>query len=448
MTNPLNQEEILFLEENYKNGIGFCAKELKRAEKTISKYVRANLGYSKSDVLDLMSKNRRFNDDKTKLKYADFLDFSRPEVVYFHGFFWADGCATDKNWAFSFGIAEDDFLNIKENVIDKIGDWSVYKRSREDDGFQNAIIISASHWEIKTFLREHDYHIKSYVGADKILSKIPDHLKHYWWRGYFDGDGCISSYIRPHVSIASGYDYDWSFANKTFTSLGATGIGVTKTINESGGSSSIVLSSKNDCKLFLDYIYKNREVDNIGLGRKYIRYKHFLIDFFETDNYSLERRGETSTKSNFLRKNRQGKIRGVKRNGTGWAAFIGYDYTGTYKTKNAAQNAYNYFGSIKYGELLNPNPIDFTMGYEDFMAERLIHSKSNYFGITQRKDNKKWRVVFKINGKNKEIGPYATEQEALEKRNEYITQNNLDYPIQKWLDNIDDGYITEEMLVV
>lgn len=449
MKNPLKAEEILFLEENYKNGIDFCAKALKRDHKIVRKYVKKNLGYSKADMLRVMSENRRYDDDKTRLKYDTFLDFTRPEVVYFHGFFWADGCATDKDWGFKFCIVEEDFLNIKENVIDKIGDWSVYKRLREEDGFKNAICISANHWQIKTFMREHNYHMKSHVGADKILSKIPDHLKHYWWRGYFDGDGCVSCYIRPSVSIASTYDYDWGFAQSLFNKLGITGSGIRKVTTELGQSSSIVLSSKGDCKLFLDYIYQNRETDQIGLGRKYIRYKNFLTDYFETDTYSYERRAEASTISNFKRKDRQGVIRGVKRNGTGWAAFIGYDYAGTYKTKNAAQNAYNYFGAIKYGNLLNPNPVEYPMTQEEIMAERLIHSRGNYSGITQRKDNKRWRVVFKIDGKNKEIGPFATEKEALEKRNQFIVENNLDYPIQEWKEEgVDDGYVTEEMLFV
>lgn len=430
----LSIDEISFLEQNFKNGIGFCAKELRRDNKIISEYVRENLGYSKKDILDLMSRNRRYDDSQTKLKFNDFIDFSRPEVIYFHGFFWADGCATAEDWGFSFCIVEDDFFNIKENVIEKIGDWSNYLRLREDEGFQNAMCISSNHWEIKTFMRENDYHIKSHVGADKILSKIPDHLKHYWWRGYFDGDGCTSCYIRPSVSISSTHDYDWGFMTRLLDSIGATGHGIRKVVNDTGRSSVCYLSSKGDCKLFLDYIYQGRESDGIGLGRKYIRYKHFLNDYFEGIPYSQERRADASVRSNFSRESRIGKIRGVKRNGTGWAAFIGTDYCGTFKTKNAAQNAYNYFGAIKYGEVLNPNPIDFYMDHKEFMNEALVHHHSNYIGITQRKDNKRWRATFNINGKSKEIGPFLTEKEALEKRNEYILANSLDIPIREWKD--------------
>ena len=64
------------------------------------------------------------------------------------------------------------------------------------------------------FLKENDYHIKSGASASKILLKIPEHLQHYWWRGFIDGDGCFVRNERNRLNIlqiTSTFDQGWSF---------------------------------------------------------------------------------------------------------------------------------------------------------------------------------------------------------------------------------------------
>jgi len=50
-----------------------------------------------------------------------------------------------------------------------------------DLGFKNPLEL----------LVDNDYKLKSYNSADKILSKIPNSLHHYFFRGLIDGDGCF-----------------------------------------------------------------------------------------------------------------------------------------------------------------------------------------------------------------------------------------------------------------
>jgi len=61
---------------------------------------------------------------------------------------------------------------------------------------------------IYDFLSENNYKEKSYVSATKILNKIPNNLKKYFFRGYFDGDGSIYKYEKYYqvgLNITSTY---------------------------------------------------------------------------------------------------------------------------------------------------------------------------------------------------------------------------------------------------
>ncbi len=64
-------------------------------------------------------------------------------------------------------------------------------RSRKLNGNEyKQILIRINDKYIKEFLLENDFDKKSLLSPTKVLSKIPDELKHYFFRGLIDGDGC------------------------------------------------------------------------------------------------------------------------------------------------------------------------------------------------------------------------------------------------------------------
>lgn len=142
-----------------------------------------------------------------------FTKITEPIVAYILGFMWADGYVSNDGRHFNVSGVKDDIEEI-EPLFDKIGQWCKHIDNREKYGWKNAKTIIGSNLEIHKFLIEHDYDKKSYVSANKILSKIPDELKHYWFRGLIDGDGCFyineKNYSRQ-FTLTSSYEQDWHY---------------------------------------------------------------------------------------------------------------------------------------------------------------------------------------------------------------------------------------------
>ena len=122
------------------------------------------------------------------------------------------------------------------------------------------------------------------VSPTKILSKVPDELKSYFFLGFSDGDGCF--YTNPNgfckqYAISGSYEQSWvDFENL----MGMKGCNYTikKTINKNGNKSSCLrFTNKKSLLSFGEYIYKTIELDNIGLQRKYKKFleikEHFRL---------------------------------------------------------------------------------------------------------------------------------------------------------------------------
>lgn len=202
-----------------------------------------------------------------KLNKKLFLNITTKEIAYLYGFIWADGHIVIRENKYDYRvmikIAKGDGKEIKDILL-KTGDWCI---SYPNNGGTIQFQASKNDKEIVNFLKDNDYLIKSGASPDKILSKIPEHLKHYWWRGYFDGDGyvCKSWW---NIDIASAIEQNWLFAKKMCKELDIT-FRSKKNISKCGNSSHFYLVSRYDCIKFLTYIYKDFSKDKMGLKRKY-----------------------------------------------------------------------------------------------------------------------------------------------------------------------------------
>jgi hypothetical protein len=124
------------------------------------------------------------------------------------------------------------------------------------------------------FLKNNDYLEKSKVSPDKIISLIPENLQKYFYRGWFDGDGCICISGKSNtigVQIAGSKSQIWSAFIKLSKKMGFP-IHIYRTKEDKAGGSSVNITSQTGQKIFLDYIYNNYENDKIGLSRKYNKY--------------------------------------------------------------------------------------------------------------------------------------------------------------------------------
>lgn len=279
--NTWTKEEVKFLKENYpKYGTIYCMEQLGYTKSKIQNTTH-RLGIKLSP--ETKSKHLSKASDKCNINPELFYNIKYKEVVYLLGLIWGDGflnpSSNGYNHSLGFTMVKEDIEMIK-STIDSIGKWNYYERKQPNPNWKPSINVITNNKRIFDFLVEHDYDKKSYISADKILSKIPNNLKHYFFLGLIDGDGCF--YYKPNkgstlrqFALASTYEQDWSY----FESL-CEGLGIKYKIKRSKSktsSSYIRITNKNGIKRLGDYIYQTISIDGIGLNRKYEKYKKIVI---------------------------------------------------------------------------------------------------------------------------------------------------------------------------
>lgn len=208
------------------------------------------------------------------LNYSEFEKITNSYTAYVLGFIWADGHISNDGRHFNVGGVKEDIDEI-ENLFFKLGNWGKSIQDRSKYGWKTAVYLKGSNKEIYDFLIEYDFNKKSYISADKIISKIPDNLKHYFFRGLIDGDG--SFYYKDNgrqFALTSSYEQDWAYFENLCGKLDIKfKIKRVKTLNKKtckeNKSSVFRILGKEIIKLG-EFIYQG---ENFGLTRKLEKYK-------------------------------------------------------------------------------------------------------------------------------------------------------------------------------
>lgn len=267
-----------FLIENYEiKGSYYCAEHLKvDRKKLVSIANQLKLKLSKeakleSQKIGWVNRERDFRVDPKK-----FLKITTPEIAYILGLLWADGYI--RKDVIAIECKKEDLVTL-EWIFDKIGKWNKYYRNRE--GRKPQMTITTNNKPVRLFLEENDYLAKSILSADKILSKIPKNLQHYWFRGLFDGDGCFycaKDLSSPCISIASSFEQDWSFLEKKLNEQNIKYKINRRVLNKTKNYKGSVITIRNikDINKFCSYIYDGYDKYSMGLKRKHDKYIEFL----------------------------------------------------------------------------------------------------------------------------------------------------------------------------
>lgn len=282
-------EIVTFLKSEYPmEGPAKCAKRLDLSLGRI-KYLAKKHGLSMCEEGISQLFTRRDGDyTKYSVDPTQFFDVTTPEVAYILGMIWADGSIRLHVPTRSHSVCvyqnTSDMSDIAK-VLDKTGRWNYYDRHR--DGGLPSTTANISNKPLVKYLRKLGYESKATGSADAVLSTIPDHLKPYWFRGLFDGDGnlyvCRTGLRKGgvRVNISSDYDQDWSYLKKLCERLKIE-YGIMRNIQREEAltgrrhrNSCFTLSRYADVCILMNYIYQGRELDGIGLNRKWIYWKTF-----------------------------------------------------------------------------------------------------------------------------------------------------------------------------
>lgn len=271
-----NENEIKFINENYPSmGSRYCANELNFTIPQIQEFARRN----KLKILNRSKACLYYRSlIKTTFNHETITSINSSEAAYVLGFLWADGSlGNSKNCGISLEIVSEDMLFIKP-ILDKLGPWKYYERQRMN--WKPITSAKINNRILYEFLIDNDYGTKSTTSPCKILDKIPDNLKHYFFRGLIDGDGCFYVNAKQYLyqfSITSTVTQNWKFFTGLLERLGIRyHIKYTEKINKKSekfnSDSCLRITNKNEILKLGEYIYFDFESDKIGLPRKYEKY--------------------------------------------------------------------------------------------------------------------------------------------------------------------------------
>ena len=246
------KEEIDFLKENYPiKGVDYCSKKLNRNLSSIrNKVRRLNLNISKELKSQIQSKN---SSKYEKIEF--FLD--NPKDLYLMGYIWADGYLHDLLNRLELSITTEDFKNL-EKLLDK-NKWFISHRERSNR--KPLTTIGLYQKDVSDKFREYGYMGKS-LDEPNFLDKIPKKVIYYFYRGFFDGDGCF--YLskdgkQKQCYLAGSYEQNWFWVEKILNELGVEYSLKKKTQKNGTQKYSIIYIKTKSIKKFGDFIYQNFE---------------------------------------------------------------------------------------------------------------------------------------------------------------------------------------------
>lgn len=199
--------------------------------------------------------------------------------AYFLGLLWADGCNYKKNNSISIALQEEDSY-ILEKIKNDIFIINKPLRLKKAQTFKskNQFVLSIYGKYISDLLENYGM-----IPKKSLSLKFPrkgvlnEELIHHFIRGYFDGDGCISS-TKKEKQITCTFVGTFEFLTSVKNILINVGFSDVKLISVNDkDKNTFVLSftgRKNALRLY-QYMYKNA---NFYLIRKYEKFKNVKTD--------------------------------------------------------------------------------------------------------------------------------------------------------------------------
>lgn len=204
-----------------------------------------------------------------------------PEAAYVLGFLWADGYVPEGSNYISLCLQREDAKELLFVFHKTASSWYLNEQSSMRCGKESLQArISISNKPLHDLLITLGYRSKSGSEPTQVLNFVPEALRCYWWRGYFDGDGCFSLIEdkqskrakRVLMSFTSSLTQRWDFVVKLLTQL-QVDFKMTKQESDQGNNSSIRIQSGPSVLRLARYLYQGRV---FGLSRKYQKYLAFV----------------------------------------------------------------------------------------------------------------------------------------------------------------------------
>lgn len=253
-----SKEEKEFIVENYG----------RLSVKEIGTFLNRKASAVVAQAARLGLKNRYFFEYNRTFDF--FKELKNPRFIYFLGFSWADGYLAKETGKFSFTLE----INEKDGkeIVDILNsfDKNLVKFYTKKHG-SKVVQIRNRNTELTAWLAFFDYRDKSHVEPSKILGAIDKSFHYLFWRGFFDGDGCIERQkSMRRITFTANFNYRWTCLCSYLKNLNIKFYISRRHKDGVGGQSTVVFWRKNDVMKFYKEIYPDGF--DFGLRRKYDRF--------------------------------------------------------------------------------------------------------------------------------------------------------------------------------
>ena len=213
------QGEIEILKEGYfDNGSDLPIGKTKK--QIITKANKLGLKVSKKCKSKKQSINASIS--KPTMCNVDAKKFINPDkyASYLLGLLWGDGYLNNISQSYKISIeCISSDLNQILNIFNKTGRWTRTIRQRPNR--KEILILQTSNKNLYEYLHTLNYVNKSHLNST-IVESLNEEILPYWWRGYFDADGCFYAHMQNNchqLSLSSSFEQDWTFAENLFKKL-------------------------------------------------------------------------------------------------------------------------------------------------------------------------------------------------------------------------------------
>ncbi len=209
-----SEEDLNWLKANYSIlGSKKCAHQLQHSVNSVRQTANALGCYVPSSLQRKLHSDTLIRSFTPTILPDTFREVKTKEVAYVLGILWAEGWVQNQSdYSINIKMIEEDFVELLP-IFYALGEWKQYKYTPKNR--KPTIQLRVSGKSLVDFFLSMDYHVKSNAPATKILSIIPEHLKKYWWRGYFDSN-TVYKFLGSGLVISSRRSIPY-FCNKRKT---------------------------------------------------------------------------------------------------------------------------------------------------------------------------------------------------------------------------------------
>lgn len=220
--------------------------------------------------------------EERTLNHDFFQKIDTEEKAYFLGLLYADGCNNGK--IIDIGLSEIDvdilnkFLKAISANFQKTYNSSIKKRNpKQSNQYRvrfTSVKMASDLSKLGCIPR------KTCVLKFPTEEQVPTHLMRHFVRGYFDGDGNIGKYKREQkgryyyrVSSAIASSHDFCEGYKKYLKRA---LNIECCLYKRKNYAEVTINNNSNCKIFLDWIYKDCTV---AMNRKHNKYKNMNYDY-------------------------------------------------------------------------------------------------------------------------------------------------------------------------